>query len=69
MRIFDNPNHEHYGPVRRLWIMLAQLDLLDTAERRPTVAPWDETLSRWLSNGLGEAPAQRAMLDYLISEF
>lgn len=32
-RIFDDPNHPQYGPVRRLWVVFAQLDLLVAAER------------------------------------
>lgn len=27
-RIFDNPNHPGYGPVRRMWVILNQLNLL-----------------------------------------
>lgn len=33
MKIFDNPNHNRYGPVRRMWVVLTQLDLITAAER------------------------------------
>lgn len=32
-RVFDDPDHPQYGPVRRLWVVMAQLDMLDAAER------------------------------------
>lgn len=28
LRIFNNPNHLQYGPVRRMWVILTQLNLL-----------------------------------------
>lgn len=31
-RIFNQPNHPHYGPVRRMWIILEQLDILDSLD-------------------------------------
>ena len=33
MRIYDDPGHPQYGPVRRTWVVLVQLDLLVAAER------------------------------------
>lgn len=52
MRIFDNPNHPQYGPVRRMWVVLVQLDLLEAAERwsKHGIVPWDE----WLAIQLDE---------------
>lgn len=46
-RIFDDPNHPQYGPVRRMWVVLVQLDLLNAAERYGTYRrmPWDEMLA------------------------
>lgn len=66
MRIFDNPNHPQYGPVRRMWVIFAQLDLLAEADRR--VRGWDERLAVWVQNGMGEAPSQRAMLRHILEE-
>jgi hypothetical protein len=46
-RIFDNPNHPQYGPVRRMWVILAQLDMLETAERwsEHKGRSWDRALA------------------------
>jgi len=27
-RIIDHPNHPSYGPIRRMWVILIQLDLI-----------------------------------------
>lgn len=63
MRIFDNPNHPQYGPVRRMWIILAQLDLLTDAEHMEMNKPWDEALAFTISEGYAdEATAQRQLL-------
>lgn len=63
MRIFDNPNHPHYGPVRRLWIILTQLDLLDHAEALSrSDLKWDTALSRMIVQGVRESEAQRALV-------
>lgn len=73
MRIFDNPNHPQYGPVRRMWIVLVQLDLLNAAERRdqsdPSILPWDE----WLALVIEKNPHKREsayqrMLVYVLME-
>lgn len=57
MRIFDNPNHPKYGPVRRLWVVLVQLDMLNAAERWSQHNPvtWDE----WLATRLAVNPLHR----------
>lgn len=63
MRIFDNPNHPQYGPVRRMWIVLVQLDLLTEAEHIELRKPWDEALASFIADGYGdEATAQRQLL-------
>lgn len=69
MRIFDNPNHPQYGPVRRMWIMLVQLDLLDQVEAGVAFRdePWDERLAR-LAQTQGERSAQRGILSDALQE-
>jgi len=68
MRIFDNPNHPHYGPVRRMWIVLVQLDLLAAAERwGQGTMPWDRALAG-LVEEIGESPAQRWVLRHIMKE-
>ncbi len=68
MRIFDNPNHPQYGPVRRLWVMLAQLDLLDVADRlnRDPARAWDTALAQMVSLDVSEKDAQRAILHLVL---
>lgn len=64
MRIYDNPNHPHYGPARRLWVILAQLDLLETAEATlfKKKRKWDEQLAKMLDKDNAEPSAQVAVL-------
>lgn len=69
-RIFDNPNHPKYGPVRRMWVILEQLGMADRMDRytepRPYEKPWDAALAQTLGMGVDEVTAQRTMLrDYL----
>lgn len=70
MRIFDNPNHPQYGPIRRMWVVLTQLGMAETMDRhtspRPYEKPWDVALAETIAIGVDESAAQRAMLrDYL----
>lgn len=71
MRIFDNPNHPHYGPVRRLWVILAQLGLLEYAETYMDSfgRSWDQALDWLLSLDQEESHAQRAVLFRILTEF
>lgn len=67
MRIFDNPNHPQYGPIRRMWVVLAQLDMLETAEEwgnRQSI-PWDAALADLVPDR-GESPAQRWLLRHIM---
>ncbi|HLP67792.1 MAG TPA: hypothetical protein VK181_09760 [Rhizobium sp.] len=67
-RIFDDPNHPQYGPVRRLWMILAQLDLLGLAEEEMSViGPWDKALAERIACGVPEAPAQQSILKYILT--
>lgn len=71
MRIFDNPNHPHYGPVRRLWVILVQLDLLDSAEGYPYLGggvTWDEAVAHRVARGMKESVAQRQVLTIIMEE-
>jgi len=62
-RIYDNPNHRDYGPVRRLHVMLMQLvpDLeeIDKRYKDEEGETWDSFLSYLLGRGLTEPGAQR----------
>jgi hypothetical protein len=73
MRIFDNPNHPQYGPVRRMWVVLAQLDLLTAAERysehylEDGGLSWDENLAfSFKHNKRREAHIQRHFIGTLL---
>ena len=54
-RIFDQPNHPHYGPVRRMHIMIMQLftpyqlSVLDSHYHEEYNENWDDQLSRLMS--------------------
>ena len=70
MRIYDDPNHPEYGPVRRMWVILVQLDLADKIDRHTygggAEAPWDVELARTVKLGVRESDAQRTLLsEYL----
>lgn len=67
MRIFDNPNHPQYGPVRRMWVVLAQLDLLVAAEAwgERHGMTWDGAMVD-LIEPLGESGSQRWLLRAII---
>jgi len=68
VRIYDNPEHPQYGPVRRLWVVLTQLDMLEDAERhRPKFEPqWDVNLATMVHLGVDEHVAQRVVLNRLL---
>ncbi|MEQ6333253.1 hypothetical protein [Sphingobium sp. MK2] len=65
-RIFEEPNHRHYGPVRRLHIILMQItenyssiDSLFAADNDMT---WDTLLSFHLAQNRSEPEAQRRVI-------
>jgi len=60
MNIYDNPNHPQYGPVRRMWMIFTQLDLLRAAEH--CMPGWDRRLAEMIVEGNPESAAQRATL-------
>lgn len=66
-RIFDDPDHPQYGPVRRMWVVLVQLDMLDAAERWSKHNPltWDKLVAA-NCNHHGEAPSQRMFIATLL---
>lgn len=70
MRIFDNPKHPQYGPVRRMWVVLSQLDLLKAAERYGSHrgTPWDEMLAGLLiaKPDMPESVPQRLIIGILL---
>lgn len=70
VRIFDNPNHRHYGPVRRMWVVLTSLDILDMCEsiswansRTKEENEWDQIISHLMDQG---QPAEAAMNNFLM---
>lgn len=68
-RIFDDPNHPQYGPVRRLWVILAQLDLLEAGEHwGGKHFPWDRALADLIRTepDAGESSHQRFILMQLM---
>lgn len=69
-RIYDNPDHPNYGPIRRMWVILAQLDMLDIVVKHPA-GTWDQWYSLILNNlhdNMGESWCARMILRQLIGE-
>ena len=66
MRVYDQPNHPHYGPVRRCWVILAGLfpDLakLDTEYRWEWHSDWDFHLVHMLEQGHSEVVGLRTIV-------
>lgn len=63
-RIFNLPNHEHYGPVRRQWVIFQGLGLTDDsgadqAYLRHWGTSWDQHLSICIRYSKSEAEALR----------
>ncbi len=71
-RIYDNPDHPHYGPVRRLWVMLAGLDMLDFAGTWRDAAgyTWDESVSLLIgTEAYSEGAVLRNSLEVLLFHY
>lgn len=74
-RAFDDPDHKHYGPARRLMVMLLQLGIIGwdgvAADRwddsKAIGMTWDQQLCRLLNAGIDEASAQRRVLHDLLN--
>lgn len=66
MPIYDNPNHPHYGPVRRLHVMLMQLfanfDDAQLAFHDVWGRWWDDALVDFINEGRTEGDAQCRVL-------
>jgi hypothetical protein len=73
VNIYDDPNHPHYGPVRRLHVMLMQLFgvALPRVEARfkelSQGFDWTERMGDRLNHGFPEATVQRDMLRWFLS--
>jgi hypothetical protein len=72
IRIYDDSNHPHYGPARRLWVVMAQLDLLkydSEIKDKFDGMNWDEILSKELTDRsyLTEAQAQCGLLHFILN--
>ena len=67
-RYYDQPNHPHYGPCRRLHVMLMQLTANQSYEAADRLygsfydETWDYALVSHLKIGISEAEAQRTVL-------
>lgn len=81
-RIWEMPNHQHYGPVRRAWIMLEQLfaDIGGVAalemrinafrdQAGMSILRWDEHLADLIAHGLREPDAQRTVIQQMITAY
>ncbi|ARK07497.1 hypothetical protein LAV_00122 [Sphingobium phage Lacusarx] len=72
-RIYDNPNHPHYGPARRLHVMLLQLggdgsySVMDNKYAAIFDVPWDWSLSQLLTADWPEPQAQRFIMKRTLS--
>jgi hypothetical protein len=67
---WDDPNHEWYGPVRRMWLILAYLKL-DSVHTRygPASIPWQEALINRLNARIwSEAECARVTLGMIFDE-
>ena len=67
-RIFDQPDHRNYGPVRRMHVMLLQvyadvgLDGLEEQYEEAYITTWDDSLSWFIEHGLSEPDATRVVM-------
>lgn len=72
-RIYDQPSHPHYGPVRRLHIMIMQLltkhqcSVLDEHYDEQYGETWDLQLSRLMSWDPSEPINSRAILTRVLT--
>lgn len=64
MRVFDNPSHAGYGPVRRTWVILAGLGVLelDGQYRQEYGHAWDSCMAGALEEGLDEQSVKRLIV-------
>jgi hypothetical protein len=74
VRIYDDPNHAFYGPVRRLHIMAMQLfpqtfaEVERRFEKQTEGIHWSQWMADRMKNyGYPEASAQRDMLRWFLS--
>lgn len=67
-RVFDDPNHSAYGPVRRTWVILAGLGLLDydSAYRGQHGVYWDECMAGGIDSGENENSLKRMIVNRMI---
>lgn len=65
-RLFDDPNHRHYGAARRLHIILMQItenyESIDRLFALDSSETWDVLLDYHLCRGDSEALAQRRVI-------
>lgn len=65
-RIFDNPRHPQYGPVRRMWVILMQLGIDADRYVHEGEPSWDKYLAGRVAYGVEEPAAQRDLLSALL---
>lgn len=72
-RVFDDPNHRHYGPIRRMWVVLAQLCLLEDADLSgpPDNPTWDIHMAAMLTDhpAIPESTHQVVFLHNLMTAY
>lgn len=74
-RIYDDPSHPQYGPVRRMWVILAQLDMLDAADKYDREhsgnRSWDSWLAHLIASNPGDSESrfQRRGLKYFLERY
>lgn len=63
LSILENPSHKHYGPVRRLWIILEHFDLNGrmTEFCRSYGKPWTHVLTHALDDDMNFTESQAAL--------
>lgn len=73
MRIYDQPDHPAYGPVRRVHIMILQffadkkMDRIDLHYHEHYNSTWDEDLARLMQWDPQEALNSRCILERVLT--
>lgn len=72
LAVYDNPNHPHYGPVRRLWVVLNTLCDMDKLAKlfpQEWAYAWDEYAVYLLEKGVLEQVVSRMVVWRAISAY
>lgn len=68
MRVYDNPNHPHYGPACRQWVIFAGLGCLEAeyAYFKEWGINWDVHLVKTIESGFTEEKALRRITYHML---